>query len=77
MPLLPLALLPALGLGSGAALLGAVALSGVALFVSGAATSLFTGRSGFRSGLRLASVGLVLSGVLYGLGLAVRASLGG
>ena len=76
-PLLPLALLPALGLGSGPALLGAVALSGVALFVSGAATSLFTGRSGVRSGLRLASVGLALSGVLYGLGLAVRASLGG
>ena len=76
-PLLPLALLPAAGLGSGAALLGAVALSGVALFVSGAATSLFTGRSGVRSGLRLACVGLVLSGVLYSLGLAVRASLGG
>ncbi len=75
-PLLPLALLPAAGLGSDAAVLGAVALSGVALFISGAATSLFTGRSGVRSGLRLASVGLVLSGVLYGLGLAVRATLG-
>ena len=76
-PLLPLAVLPATGFGSGAALLGAVALSGLALFVSGAATSLFTGRSGVRSGLRLACVGLVLSGVLYSLGLAVRASLGG
>ncbi|MDE2710298.1 MAG: rubrerythrin family protein, partial [Acidobacteriota bacterium] len=59
------------------AVLGAVVLSGVALFVSGAATSLFTGRSGIRSGLRLASVGLALSAVLYGLGLAVRTSLGG
>ena len=76
-PLLPLALLPAAGLGSGAGLIGAVILSGAALFVSGAATSLFTGRSGVRAGLRLAAVGLALSGVLYGLGLAVRASLGG
>ena len=76
-PLLPLALLPAFGVASGPALLGALAFSGVALFVSGAATSLFTGRSGVRSGLRLAAVGLALSGGLYGLGLAVRAGLGG
>ena len=76
-PLLPLALLPAAGLGSGHAVVGAVILSGTALFASGAATSLFTGRSGIRSGFRLAAVGLALSGVLYGLGLVVRASLGG
>ena len=76
-PLLPLALLPAAGLGSGAGLIGAVILSGAALFVSGAATSLFTGRSGVRAGLRLAAVGLALSGLLYGLGLVVQANLGG
>lgn len=76
-PLIPLALLPAVGVGSGAALIGAVILSGAALFVSGAATSLFTGRSGLRAGLRLAAVGLTLSGILYGLGLVVRAGLGG
>ena len=75
-PLVPLALLPAAGVGSSAALLGALGLSGVGLFVSGAATSLFTGRSGIRSGLRLAAVGLLLSGVLYGLGRVVGAGLG-
>ena len=69
-PLLPLA---------GMAAPGAFALAGglatAALFASGAATSLFTGRGALRSGVRLAAVGGVLAGAFFGLGRFVAAAL--
>lgn len=43
-------------------------LGGLGLFVLGAATTLFTGRGAFRSGLRQAALGLVAAAVTYGLG---------
>ncbi len=59
-PLLPLLLLPA-----GPAFLGAAVVSVTALFAAGAATSLFTGRKAWKSGLRLAAVGAALGTGLF------------
>ena len=59
-PLLPLLLLSA-----GPVFLGAALVSAGALFVAGAATSLFTGRKAWKSGLRLAAVGAALGASLF------------
>jgi VIT1/CCC1 family predicted Fe2+/Mn2+ transporter len=59
-------------IGSGtAATIAAAAASVVALFVVGAATSIFTGRDAGRSGLRMALIGAVVATVTYFIGKAV------
>jgi VIT1/CCC1 family predicted Fe2+/Mn2+ transporter len=45
-----------------------VAASGLALFVIGAGTSLFTGRGPLFSGLRQLVVGLLAAGITFGIG---------
>lgn len=59
------------------ALIGAVIASGVALFTLGAATSLFTGRGLWFSGLRQLAIGLAAAGVTYGIGALIGVNLGG
>jgi VIT1/CCC1 family predicted Fe2+/Mn2+ transporter len=55
--------------GSGvAATIVAAALSVVALFAVGAATSIFTGRHAGRAGLRMAIIGAVVAALTYGIG---------
>jgi VIT1/CCC1 family predicted Fe2+/Mn2+ transporter len=49
----------------------AAALSLVALFVTGAATSIFTGRDAGRAGLRMTAIGAVVAATTYGIGTAV------
>ena len=46
----------------------AAALSVVALFAVGAATSIFTGRHAGRAGLRMAIIGAVVAALTYGIG---------
>lgn len=43
-------------------------LSGISLFVIGASLSLFTGRRGFYSGLRMLAIGAVAGGITYLIG---------
>jgi VIT1/CCC1 family predicted Fe2+/Mn2+ transporter len=58
--------------GSGAApTVVAAVLSVVALFVVGAATSIFTGRHAGRAGLRMALIGAVVALITFGIGKAV------
>jgi vacuolar iron transporter family protein len=58
--------------GSGAAAtIAAAALSLVALFGVGVATSIFTGRHAGRAGLRMACIGAVVAAVTYGIGTLV------
>jgi len=60
-----------------AALLAGLALSGLALALIGAGTSLFTGRGLVYSGARQLAIGLAAAGVTYGIGRLVGVSLGG
>jgi VIT1/CCC1 family predicted Fe2+/Mn2+ transporter len=60
-----------------AALVTSLALSGVALALIGAGTSLFTGRSFAFSAMRQLLTGYVAAGVTYGIGRLVGVSLGG
>ncbi len=59
------------------ALVASVVLSGLALFVIGVATSLFTGRGALFSGMRQLLVGLLAAAVTYGLGRLIGVSIGG
>jgi VIT1/CCC1 family predicted Fe2+/Mn2+ transporter len=58
------------GSGAAATVVAAV-LSVVALFLVGAATSVFTGRHAGRSGLRMAVIGAVVAAVTFGIGTLV------
>jgi VIT1/CCC1 family predicted Fe2+/Mn2+ transporter len=60
-----------------AALVTSLALSGVALALIGAGTSLFTGRSFAFSAMRQLLTGYAAAGVTYGIGRLVGVSLGG
>jgi VIT1/CCC1 family predicted Fe2+/Mn2+ transporter len=60
-----------------AALLVSLALSGVALVLIGAGTSLFTGRNIVLSSLRQLLIGFAAAGLTYGIGRLVGVSLGG
>ena len=60
-----------------AAAIASVALSGLALFAIGVATSLFTGRGAIFSGLRQLVVGLLAAAVTYGIGRLIGVSIGG
>ncbi|HEX3537422.1 MAG TPA: VIT1/CCC1 transporter family protein [Stellaceae bacterium] len=60
-----------------AALMTSLALSGIALALIGAGTSLFTGRSFAFSAMRQLLTGFAAAGVTYGIGRLVGVSLGG
>ncbi|HUJ85796.1 MAG TPA: VIT1/CCC1 family protein [Burkholderiales bacterium] len=62
--------------GGAAGVAASLALSGAALFASGALTSVFTGRGALFSGLRQAAIGLAAACVTYGLGKLLGVSLG-
>ena len=62
--------------GSGtAAVVASAALSIVALFAVGAATSIFTGRHAGRSGLRMALIGAGVATITFLIGTAIGTSL--
>jgi VIT1/CCC1 family predicted Fe2+/Mn2+ transporter len=61
-------LIPFIVSGGGAALAVAIALTGVALFGVGCATSLFAGRGAVRGGLRSLLIGAAAGAVTYGIG---------
>ena len=52
-------------------------LSGAALFLIGAGTSLFTGRGVFYSGIRQLAIGLAAAGITYGIGRLIGVSITG
>jgi VIT1/CCC1 family predicted Fe2+/Mn2+ transporter len=60
-----------------AALFASLALSGLALVLIGAGTSLFTGRTLILSSLRQLLIGFAAAGLTYGIGRLVGVSLGG
>ncbi|MFZ3233840.1 MAG: VIT1/CCC1 family protein [Stellaceae bacterium] len=68
---------PYFGLAGAAALAASLAASGVALFLIGAGTSLFTGRGLWFSGLRQLVVGLAAAGVTFGIGRLIGAAVAG
>ena len=68
-------LLPFFILSGPAALLAAVAATGLALFGAGGVISLFTGRSALRDGLRMLAIGAIVGGVTYFLGRLLGVSL--
>jgi VIT1/CCC1 family predicted Fe2+/Mn2+ transporter len=59
------------------AVLASMALSGLALFLIGAGTTLFTGRGVLYSGARQLAVGLAAAAVTYGVGRAIGVTLAG
>jgi vacuolar iron transporter family protein len=59
------------------AVIGALVSSGLALFAIGAATSYFTGRGLFFSGLRQLLIGYAAAGVTYGIGHVIGVTVGG
>jgi VIT1/CCC1 family predicted Fe2+/Mn2+ transporter len=62
-------------LGGNAAVLASLALSGVALVLIGAGTSLFTGRNVAFSALRQLALGFAAAAITYGVGRIVGVSL--
>jgi VIT1/CCC1 family predicted Fe2+/Mn2+ transporter len=61
--------------GGGGALLAAIALTAVALFGVGCATSLFSGRDAARGGLRSLLIGATAGAVTYGIGRLLGAAV--
>jgi VIT1/CCC1 family predicted Fe2+/Mn2+ transporter len=59
------------------AIAASLALSGVVLFLIGAATSLFTGRPILLSGMRQLLIGYAAAGITFGIGHLVGISIGG
>lgn len=68
---------PYFGLVGLAALAASAAASAVALFLIGAGTSLFTGRSVLFSGARQLVVGLAAAGVTFGIGRLIGVAVAG
>ena len=68
---------PYFGLASGAAVIASLMASGVALFLIGAGTTLFTGRAVWFSGVRQLLVGFAAAGVTFGLGKLIGAAVTG
>jgi len=64
-------------LAGGQAVIAALALSGIALFLIGSVTSFFTGRSVLFSGVRQLLIGLAAAGVTYGIGHLIGVTVGG
>jgi VIT1/CCC1 family predicted Fe2+/Mn2+ transporter len=69
--------LPFFYIGGLQAVATALALSGLALFAIGAATSFFTGRGLLFSGMRQLLVGFTAAGVTYGIGHLIGVTIGG
>ncbi len=69
--------LPYFFVGGSRAVAAALALSGLALFTIGAATSFFTGRGLLFSGARQLLVGYAAAGVTYGIGRLIGVAVGG
>jgi len=61
-------LLPFFALSGGRALFVSIGITALALFVVGAAISLFTGRSALRDGLRMLAIGATAGGLTYTIG---------
>src|SRR5262245_7045543 len=61
--------------GGGAALVATIAVTAVALFGVGCATSLFSGRDAARGGLRSLLIGAAAGGVTYGIGRLLGAAV--
>jgi vacuolar iron transporter family protein len=59
------------------AVLVSLALSGTALFLIGAGTTLFTGRGILFSGIRQLLIGYAAAGITFGIGHLVGVSIGG
>jgi VIT1/CCC1 family predicted Fe2+/Mn2+ transporter len=68
---------PLFVLSGDSALYACIALSGAALFLIGAGTSLFTGRGVLFSGMRQLLVGMAAAGVTFGLGRLIGVSISG
>jgi VIT1/CCC1 family predicted Fe2+/Mn2+ transporter len=68
---------PYFGLTGRMALVASLAASGVALFLIGAGTSLFTGRGMWFSGVRQLVVGLAAAGVTFGIGRLIGVAVAG
>jgi len=68
-------LIPFVVSGGGAALATAIALTSVALFGVGCATSLFSGRGALRGGLRSLLIGAAAGAVTYGIGRLLGAAV--
>lgn len=68
-------LLPFLLQGGRASIASAAILAGAALFIVGATLSLFTGRSVWRSGLRMVAIGGLAGAVTYSIGTLLGVSL--
>lgn len=67
--------LPFVVAAAGTAVALAVALSGAALFAVGTTLSIFTGRSGLRSGLRMVGIGALTATITYAIGTLVGIGL--
>jgi VIT1/CCC1 family predicted Fe2+/Mn2+ transporter len=68
---------PYFALAGGAAVIASLAASGVALFLIGAGTTLFTGREVWFSGLRQLLVGFAAAGVTFGVGKLIGVAVNG
>jgi VIT1/CCC1 family predicted Fe2+/Mn2+ transporter len=70
-------LLPFLFAAGGVAVGASLALSGAALFGTGAAITLFTGRPVWRTGLRQLALGLLAAAVVFGVGKLLGVAIAG
>jgi vacuolar iron transporter family protein len=68
---------PYFALAGGAAVIASLAASGVALFLIGAGTTLFTGRGVLFSGFRSVLVGFAAAGVTFGVGRLIGVAVTG
>ena len=68
---------PFFTLAGDAAVIASLALSGLALFVIGAGTSLFTGRGVVFSGVRQLIIGYAAAGITYGIGHVIGVAVTG
>jgi VIT1/CCC1 family predicted Fe2+/Mn2+ transporter len=68
---------PYFALAGGAAVIASLAASGVALFLIGAGTTLFTGRTLWFSGVRQMLVGFAAAGVTFGVGKLIGVAVTG
>lgn len=68
-------LLPFMVLRGEAALSGAIAITGIALFGVGCVISLFTGRTAWRDGLRMLAIGAGVGALTFGIGKLIGVSI--
>jgi VIT1/CCC1 family predicted Fe2+/Mn2+ transporter len=68
---------PFFAMGGEPAIIASLIVSGAALFITGAGTSLFTGRGMFYSGMRQLLIGFAAAGVTFGIGHLIGVAVGG